>query len=165
MKIRNLGFLLGILILALPLISYCQTEKDTQEWIKSNLYNYVYSNGMHNYTVDFKVKGIMKIIQPIFDTDFYYNIPLSKIDQVIINPFKVDEREGYTIKLICKNRESCIVVTNNKPSSDMPAIEYLTARELYLNKSFGFDNLPNRMKKAITHLIELNGGKTINDIF
>ena len=67
--------------------------------------------------------------------------------------------------MICKNRENCVVVTNNNPNSDLPATNFLSGRDLFLNKSFGFDNLPNRMKKAITHLIELNGGKTINDIF
>jgi len=165
MKFRKHGFSLGILILAMPLITYCQTEKDTQEWIKSNLYNYVYPNGAHNYTIDFKIKGIMKIIQPTFGTDFYFSIPLNKIDQVIIKPFKAEEREGYTITLICKNRENCVVVTNNNPNSDLPPTNFLSGRDLFLNKSFGLENLPNRMKKAITHLIELNGGKTINDIF
>ena len=165
MIISNYKTYISILLITIPFISFSQSEKDTQEWIKSNLYNHVYTNGSHNYSTDFPSKGILKVTQPTFGTDFYFRIPLAKIDQLLINSFSVEGREGYSIKLICKDREDCIIVTNNNTKLNLPPSEFLSVKELFLDKSFGEDNLPIRMKKALTHLIELNGGKTISDIF
>ena len=158
-------YILSVLLIIAPLITFSQSEKESQEWIKSSLYNHVYSNGSHNYSVDFTNKGILKLTQPTFGTDFYFRIPLNKIDQILISSFSVEDREGYTIKFICKNREDCIVVTNNNPKLNGPPSEFLSAKEIFLDKSFEKDDLPKRMKKALTHIIVLNGGKIISDVF
>jgi hypothetical protein len=154
-----------VLAVLLPFANYAQSEKDTQDWIVSKLTSHVYSNGLHNYSFDFSTKGNLIITQPTYGTDFYFRIPLNKINQVIINSFSVEDREGYSIKFRCINREDCITVTNNNSKNSGTSIEFLSARELYFNKSLGQDNLPNRLKKAFTHLIKLNGGKTIDDVF
>jgi hypothetical protein len=147
----------------LPFVNYGQSERDTQDWIVSNLTSHVYANGVHNYTYDFSSKGNLIISQPTFGTNFYFRIPFNKINQVIINSFSAEDRAGYTIKFHCQNRENCITVTNNNPN--VSGIEFLSAKELYFDKSLGQDNLPNRLKKAFTHLIKLNGGHTIDDVF
>jgi hypothetical protein len=154
-----------VLAVLLPFVNYAQSEKDTQDWIVSKLTSHIYSNGLHNYTFDLSKKGYFEYTQPIYGTNFKHSIPLNKINQVIINSFNAYDREGYTIKFRCKNRDECVTVTNDNIKVSGARIEFLPASELFFDKSLGQDNLPNRLKKAFTHLIKLNGGQTIDDVF
>ncbi len=162
---NNFKIIITLIGVLLPFTNYGQSERDTQDWIVSNLTSHVYSNGVHNYSYDFSTKGNLIITQPTYGTNFYFRIPLNKINQVIINSFSAEDRAGYTIKFRCKNREDCITVTNNNSKVSGTSIEFLSARELFFDKSLGQDNLPSRLKKAFTHLIKLNGGQTIDDVF
>lgn len=149
--------------LLLPFLNYGQSERDTQDWIVSNLASHIYSNGAHNYNLDFSKKGFLTITQPTYGTNYYFKLPINKINQIIISSFSAEDRIGYTIYFKCKNGEECITVTNSKPNESY--IDFSKGKELYFDRSLGNENLPNRLKKAFTHLIKLNGGQTIDDVF
>lgn len=147
-------------------ICSAQSKVDTEEWIKTQIEEYHYNDkyGFNNYEVSFD-KTYMIVLAPGGKNVFYNKIPLNLINQATVTYFKIEDREGYTIKLKCKGTEKCIEEGRVINGEYEKPPDYITLKNLYLNTSFKTDNLPERMKKALKHLIELNGGKLINDTF
>jgi hypothetical protein len=69
------------------------------------------------------------------------------------------------IKLKCKTEENCIETGKVESEEYRSSIYDLPFVNIFLDASFKNENLPARMKKALKHLIELNGGKLINEVF
>jgi hypothetical protein len=142
---------------------YSQTKKETEDWIKSKIEGYNYRDGKHNfheYEVLFD-KGNMFVLHPINKVNFCYQIPLIEITNVEIT---TNNWGGYTLMLKCKSNK-CIMngeYNNNIFYSDGNAWSKV---ELFLSKLFGDENLPDRMKKAISHLVTLNGGTIKKEVF
>lgn len=156
------------LILPLLLFSFncfSQTKADTELWIKNNLEAYR-DKGKFVFTDIFFEGGNMVVHQPIGNVLFYSSIPLKEIKQIIIQEYHVEEREGFTIKFLCKTATNCIEegkIINNKKEPSFGSAQELS--KLFLDISFKGDNLPTRMKKALNHIVDLNGGKLIDDTF
>ncbi len=155
---------------------FSQTKADTEEWIKTQIEDYRYNGnyGFKNYEIIFEDGDLMEVA-PIGEEIFYEKISLKSINQATVTAFKAEgeDREGYVIKLRCKSHGSCIETGKVENGNYVPSIESKEAPStetieeifIYLDISFQNDNLPERMKRALKHLIELNGGRLINDVF
>ena len=92
---------------------------------------------------------------------------LKKINQVIIN----SDANGYVLVLGCTYDNACCRIVRYKFMSDGTAKKVdsdelnKTGIKIYLQKSIENDKMIERLKKAITHLIKLNGGKVISNTF
>lgn len=148
-------------------VSLSQTKADTQIWIKSTIENYarkeVY-NPLLNVYFD---NGDVWFVE-LEDGGSYQNeMPLKKINQVIIKP----DANGYILVLGCTYENACCRIVHYKMMTDGTAKKVnsnelnKTGVKIYLQKSIENDKMIERLKKAITHLIQLNGGKVISNTF
>lgn len=155
------AFILFLILFVSPSLLYSQSREDTQNWIVGMFTSHRTSNGFHNYVFDFSEKGVLNIMRrDPTGTVIRTSIILKEINEVRVEHYKVEDREGYSVYLKCKSR--CV-------------FEYLSIKEsiplnepdisLYLDKSLSYDDQPKRLKKALIHLVELNGGKVKQDIF
>jgi hypothetical protein len=74
----------------------------------------------------------------------------------------------YGLTLFCNNKSNCVTDGEYKGDSLYPrSINYNTMMFIYFRNSFGQDDLPKRMEKAILHLIKLYGGnaKLYKEVF
>jgi hypothetical protein len=143
-----------------------QSLGDTQIWIKSTIENYqdkslnngriwVYYSGEDIWFTKLEPGGF-----------FQYEIKLKDLNQVVVKK----NEDGNSISLGCILSKRCCELTHHvatetgsvvKVSSDAPKYNC----EIYLTKALSEDNLPNRLKKALVHLITLHGGKVLSDTF
>lgn len=157
---------LSSLLFFLSFNGIAQSKADTEEWIKAQIQDYHARDkyGYNNYQILFD-KGYLIVIRPTIKGGSYEKIPLKSINQVSVMYFKREEYEGYEIKFRCKSSEKCVESGLSENGEYIPSGNNLSVADILFDVSFKNDNLPIRMKKAIKHLIELNGGKLISDTF
>jgi hypothetical protein len=153
--------ILFIILFVSPSLLFSQSKEDTQEWIVGMFTSHRTANGFHNYLFDFSEKGMLNVMRRDPNgTVIRTSIILKEIKEVRIEHYKVEDREGYSVYFKCNSR--CV-------------FEYLSVKgsiplnepdcSFYLDKSLSYDDQPKRLKKALIHLIELNGGKVKEDVF
>ena len=156
-----------LILLLLSNSVFSQSKSDTQIWIKSTIENFarrdVY-NPLLNVYFD---KGDMWLVELEEGGSYQNELPINKINQVIIK----SDANGYVLVLGCTYDNACCRIVHYKLMMDGTARK-LNSNELnrtgvniYLQKSLENDNMIARLKKAINHLIQLNGGKILSNTF
>lgn len=101
-------------------------------------------------------------------TIYYEEMPIKQINQVFI---KESQNGSYVLTLLCSYDKRCCESGTYENTGDGTArkVPSLDPKKggvtITLSASIKNDNLISRLKKALTHLITLNGGKTISDTF
>lgn len=140
-----------------------QSKKDSEEWIKSTIEDVEYRyNTYHNYEIYFN-NGNLIIKQPWLSKNLYESIiPLKSLGKIKIQ--KLDD--GYRMTLICTDGK-CIKTGEyvGVNFSEYKFINNSSNTVIMFGKEFQNDQLPERLKKAFTHLVNLNGGKLTGETF
>ncbi len=140
-----------------------QSKQETEEWIKDKIEAYNYRDGkynFHEYEIIFD-KGNMLVLHPINKVNFCWKIPLNQIKKIDIT---TNDWGGYTLLLKC-NLDNCVFNGEFNNNTFIFDGKKWSQVEIFLRSTFGSENLPERMKKAITHLIKLNGGSISKEAF
>lgn len=145
-----------------------QTKGDSQIWIKSTIENYVNRDKYRLLNVYYFDEGTSFTIVTMVNSVIHYEkMNMSDITQVIIRKTPTD----YELRLGCKyDKAYCCEtgiheVNDNGSVSIAPSDEYKTGITVYLDKSLQYDDMVARLKKALTHLITLNGGTIKTETF
>jgi hypothetical protein len=152
-----------IAILCFTQVSLAQSKTDTENWIKTIIEDAEYRyNNYHNYEVNFD-NGNMIIKQPWLSENLYQSIiPLKSLGKIKLQ--KLDD--GYRLTLSCTNGK-CI--KDGKYSgtnlNNYEFLAYTSQTVIMFGPIFENDGLPERLKKALTHLVQLNGGKLAGETF
>lgn len=167
---------LTILLFSLTLSAYSQSKTDTENWIANAIKNHIATPT--DISAEFaKVDGyvgsqvlfegsLMSIKYGAYSGDdtimfIAIEIPIDKISYFSI------ERDIPIYKLIfsCNPDEKCADVSVILPNGKKVKTE---ANDFIIPvnfSSFFDDNMPDRFKKAISHLVSLHGGKLKDDTF
>ncbi len=160
----------------------CQTLQETELWIADKIESYQFSKqGKHDANVfwtditavaDFSNSGYLFISE----IRYYKSKYPPTLHRSHIIPIK-------HMKSIRYNIEDDYVAVEFRIKSDNVAGQNMILKEIYdenglvsesnnvdrfsiiLGRSFLTDHLPNRFRKAINLLIELNGGEVVNEVF
>jgi hypothetical protein len=163
MKIFNLrNFIALIVILSFAQYSFAQSKTATEEWIKTTIEDPEYRfNQYHNYEIDFN-NGNLIIKSPFLSHNYESILPLKSLGKIKLQ--KLDD--GYRLTISCTNgkciKEGEYVGAN---LNDYQFSRYISQTVIVFGSEFQNDGLPERLKKAITHLVQLNGGKLIGETF
>lgn len=147
-----------------------QSKKETEDWITTKFQYYRFVDGtrlLKNIQFLEVQDGYLIIFEKLNNGSILYNkILLNKIFSY--NLSKASERfgGGYGLDLTCENRNYCIEqgVYNQERNEfirNTNIKNYFIM--LRLNSEFEEDDIPNRMIKAIKHLVKLYGGKEIQE--
>ncbi len=160
---RKFLVVLALLLFLFTEYSTAQTKTETEEWIKEIIEDpeYMY-NKYHTYQIYFD-KGNMIIKQPWLQDNLYESIiPLKSLGKIKLQ--KLDD--GYRLTINCTNgdciKEGKYTGTN---LNDYNFIAYKKQTVIMFGSVFENDSLSTRLKKALTHLVQLNGGKLIEEPF
>ena len=143
-----------------------QTKGDTQAWIKSSIENYAERNQYNNLNVYFNGNKIW-FTEIEGRGSFHRELDLRFVTQVIIK----ENNSGYTLSLGCRYDKLCCELKHyeitNEGTANLTEVEpdKKGGVNIFLIKGIREDNMIQRLKKAITHLVTLNGGKVISDTF
>jgi hypothetical protein len=160
------GFLFLILILTYTESCFCQnksevkpTKLETEQWIKEKIASNSYDGGdtKHNYSIYFEageivikdqlwmsITGFMNLSTRFRIADLDYLSMAQKTDNVWLT---LHLQSGKIAYQLCEGMPDKIDIEGTY--------------DFILNKSFLNENLPERMKKAFSRLMELNGGKAL----
>lgn len=170
---KILKIFLAILFLQHTLIAQKPTSTkptlvETQQWIKDKIESFPFiaaeGNFTNNYTIEYSEnKFILKdkcyYGETLGTIDQYASIILPDIQSVVI------KENGDNIILVIKVKEGKVINCKGASKSKIAPGETnnstftVTELTIHLSMKFGNDNLPDRMKKAFSRLIELSGGK------
>ena len=143
--------------------SIAQSKTDTEGWIKTTVEDVEYRyNNYHNYEISFS-NGNMIIKQPWLSSNIFESIiPLKSLGKIKIQ--KLDD--GYRLTISCTNgkciKEGKYVGVN---LNEYQYIANSSQTVIMFGSEFQNDALPERLKKAFTHLVQLNGGKLNGETF
>jgi len=146
--------------------SIAQTKGDTQVWIKSTVENFADRNQYNNLNVYFDNNKIWFVEREDGGT-FHKELDLKYITQIIIK----ENNSGYTLILGCSYDKLCCEMKHYKITNEGTARlsevepDNKGGVNILLVRGLREDNMVQRLKKAISHLISLNGGKVISDTF
>lgn len=164
MKIINIKKIIALItILFLTQQSIAQSKSDTEEWIKTTIEDVEYRyNNYHNYEIYFN-DGNLIIKQPWLSNVLYESIvPLKSLGKIKLQ--KLDD--GYRLTISCTNgkciKEGKYIGTN---FNEYQFKAYSSQTVIMFGTEFQNDGLPERLKKAFTHLVQLYGGKLIGETF
>jgi hypothetical protein len=161
-------YLIGLFLIALTShFSYGQTEIETKEWILRQLNLHTASGNVifkYSFVNDLLVQEISVQIQgiPIGDGQkFIKSIQLENIGEVIFE----EEDNFFLMILRCKGNKLCSLFAKKNADGTSDILNDKTSNEfsIDLKKSFKNDDLPNKMKEAINHLIKMKGESIIED--
>jgi hypothetical protein len=146
--------------------AFGQSKEDTQIWIKSTIENFARRDVYPLLNVYFN-DGDIWFVELEDGGTYQRELPLNKINQVIIK----SDAKGYVLTLGCSADNACCKTVRYKILGN-GSLEKINSNEpnrygvnIYLQKSMGEDNMIARLKKAMSHLIDLNGGKVKSDTF
>lgn len=163
MKIFNLRkFIALVAILCFAQNSFAQSKTSTEEWIQTTIEDPEYRyNQHHNYEIDFN-NGNLIIKSPFLSHYYESVIPLKSLGKIKLQ--KLDD--GYRLTISCTNgkcmKEGEYVGVN---LNDYQFSRYSSQTVIMFGSEFQNDGLPERLKKAFTHLVQLNGGKLVGETF
>ncbi len=143
---------------------FAQSKIETEEWIKYKIEEY--SKCFPGCDNIFFNNGVMYNVQ-YSNNNFCWKIPLKKIKSVSITKYE-EEFPRYQLILKCASTfGDCIEYGIYKNNTFIQENNYDTKpkADIILKITFGNENLPNRMIKAITHLVKLNGGNISKEAF
>ncbi len=149
-----------------------QSKKETEEWIITKFQEYSLVNNRDNnllgntHTLTIQNGNLILFDKLNNDTILYEKIPINKISTFDMSEVEKKYEGGYALYLFCQNRNYCIeqgtfIEGQNKFIKDNSINNYHIM--LRLNSGFGENNIPNRMVKAIKHLVKLYGVKEIKE--
>jgi hypothetical protein len=173
-------FIMFVFVIVNAVHAFGQTKSETQEWIEYILEsNSVYNEELLNiqfskdgrtmtyYHIDIGGPGDGRNI-------LYTDIPIKEIKKI---RFKLsDDRKTVTMSIEFSkvgNSFHSGSVTGNYPSglfkkidNGLEAIMNLRSTNIWgLNPKIIYNGLDDRILKAFSHLVKLNGGKLVGDIF
>jgi hypothetical protein len=160
-------FLLIILI-ATVLKTNCQTKSETQQWIVSTLNQYVDKSKYKLLNFYFFDDGKSFLTLELTGGNLYYEkIFLKEIKKVDF----IEYGDSYEIRLSCFNN-NCCETGYHIPNAEGTGIEKIQPNDerknrigFYLYKSVKDENMISRLRKSISHLVKLNGGKIVGESF
>ena len=145
-----------------------QTKSESQVWVKSTVEQYVNKQMYQLLNIYFDDGGkSMSAVEMLGNKIYYKKMFLKDVNQITI----LETSGGYEMRLTCAFKKSycCetgLYVPNSTGSVDtIPDKDPKTGMTIYLDRSLKDENMIARLKKAISHLIKLNGGKVISDTF
>lgn len=145
-----------------------QTKSESQVWIKSTIENYVNKEMYRLLNVYYLDDGkSIAAIELLGGEIHYKKIFLKDINQITI----LAGSGGYELRLTCAYKKSYCCETGIHASNGdgttrvIPSNDFKTGMTIYLDSGLKDENMIARLKKAITHLITLNGGKVISNTF
>lgn len=143
-------------------ICFAQSKSETENWLISIIEDPEYKyNAYHSYGISF-ANGNMIIVSPWLQKLYEYKIPLKSLGKIKLQ--KLDD--GYRLTISCSNN-ACIKYGEfvNRDTDNYQLISYNKQTIIMFGKNLEFDNLPTRLNKALKHLVQLNGGKLIEEPF
>lgn len=135
--------------------SFGQSKSETESWIIDKYLSYKLDNWAHKNNILKIENGYLVLIKSY---GWYEKILIKDIAQVKVSYFKVEDREGYTINVYCKNNGKCIQEGENNSDKNTTSKNLNNFMTIYVKVSFGQDDLPLRMEKALIYLVKLYGG-------
>lgn len=163
MKNKNLKiYLLFIILISYSKISVAQSKSETENWLISIIEDPEYRyNKYHNYSVNFD-NGNMVIESPFLQKFYVYKIPIKSLGKIKLQ--KLDD--GFRLILSC-SEGNCIksgeYINQDKNNYQFKSNDKQTI--IMFGSNLEFDNLPIRLKKALKHIVQLNGGKLEEEPF
>ena len=149
------------------------TLHETQLWVKDIIENYGVKGNLVNYyySVDFSKNGLLIITE----NQNWRGSKNPQISEYTV-PIKLMEKVQYEFRDInvlvwikCKSSVNGKVfnpiITKSFGNDRFIEGENISGITLLFNISFKENDLPNRFVKAINHLIELNGGEIVKEVF
>ncbi len=143
-------------------ICVAQSKSETENWLISIIEDPEYKyNAYHSYAISFE-NGNMIIISPWLQKLYEYKIPLKSLGKIKLQ--KLDD--GYRLTISCSN-EACIKYGEyvNRDTKNYQFVSNNKQTIIMFGTNLEFDNLPSRLEKALKHLVQLNGGKLIEEPF
>lgn len=156
-----------ILFILVSFDSLGQSKGETQIWVKSTIENYARRDVYYPVLNVVYGDGDIWFVELDNGGTYHRELPLKNINQVLIQ----QDSKGYVLILGCTFNDPCCRITRYKMMPDGSAEKIESGEfnkngvKIYLQKSLEIDNMIARLKKAITHLISLNGGKVISETF
>lgn len=141
-----------------------QSKSDTEEWIESIIDDGQYRfNQYHLYDISFKNGDMIIQSSGIGDDIGESKIPLKSLGKIKLQK----TTDGYRLNILCTNNNYCVSYGKyvGGKLSNYRFVEHKTGTTIMLGHEFQNDNLPERLKRALTHLVQLNGGKLIDEPF
>ena len=141
---------------------FAQSKSETENWLISIIEDPEYKfNSYHSYSISFE-NGNMIIISPFLKKTNEYKIPLKSLGKIKLQ--KLDD--GYRLLINCSN-EACIKYGEyiNGNVNNYQFISYNKQTIIMFGPSLEYDSLPSRLIKALKHLVQLSGGKLIEEPF
>ena len=152
-----------IIILCFSQFSFGQSKKETEEWIKTIIEDVKYRfNSYHNYEITFS-NGNLIIKQPFLSKYLFESIvPLKSLGKIKLRK----DDDGYKLTLSCKDGE-CIKDGEylGENFTEYKFNSYSTSTSIVFGVTFQNDELPERLKKAFKHIVQLYGGKLVGEAF
>ncbi|PIV93237.1 MAG: hypothetical protein COW44_10585 [Flavobacteriaceae bacterium CG17_big_fil_post_rev_8_21_14_2_50_33_15] len=161
MKKSRIIILILVFILGTK-INVAQSKSETENWLISIIEDPEYKyNAYHLYDISFE-NGNMIIVSPLLQELYEYKIPLNSLGKIKLQ--KLDD--GYRLTISCSN-EACIKFGEyvNRDTNNYQFASYNKQTIIMFGTNLEFDDLPSRLNKALKHLVQLNGGKLIEEPF
>ncbi len=161
-KSRIIKLALVFLFILGTKISVAQTKSETENWLISVIEDPEYRyNAYHSYAISFE-NGNMIIVSPWLQKLYEFKIPLKSLGNIRLQ--KVDD--GYRLIISCSDGR-CIKYGEyvNGDINNYQFLSYYKETIIMFGTNLEFDNLPSRLKNALKHLVQLNGGKLIEEPF
>lgn len=157
--------LLLLSFLVIPFFGYSQSKSDTHDWISGKISSYGYTDDhsvWHTHTVEFV--GTDMIITTRTVMGGVYETTLVKVNKIPIRQIGriefVEKSHNVWMKIYSRNGVKTIRSTWNVDND----VTMVSTVELILNSSFNRD-LQERMRTAMSHLIEIHGGTPTKETF
>ena len=158
-----------LLFLSFNLFAQDPTLKETQDWIKEK----IESNGLRAYHMEtyyevlYSDSGDLIIKQTAWftireqSTIDVYTIPIKKMDKI---KYQMNDMD-VTLKIRCRKSESAQILCETYEKDVIVETKNIDDFTIVMGKNFKNYDLTNRLIKAVNHLIELNGGEVVKEVF
>lgn len=151
----------------IALSTNAQSKGDTQAWVKATIENYTHNTSYDMLNVYFEDEKYILIVELVGSKLYYSEMPIKNINQIFIKKSGSD----YVLQLLCSFDKDCCETGTYTARPNGSAIKVPSGEpnkrgiNIFLNASIKEDNIDARLRKALTHLITLYGGKIITETF
>lgn len=157
-----------LLLFTISNVVQSQTKSESQVWIKSTIENYVNKEMYRLLNIYYFDDGKSIVALELISGEIHYKkMFLKEINQITI----LAGSGGYVMRLSCAYKKSYCCETGIHASNGdgtttaIPNKDFETGITIYLDKGLKDENMIERLKKGIAHLVALNGGKIISNTF